>query len=228
MRLNDDRHAYRFALLMLVPLAMLLYSCAATPPAGPPPQLSGTRWAVTSVDGAVPGRGADLTADFGVDGRINGDSGCNNFSGPYIQTGATVQIGELLSTRRACTDNERQQQETRMLRVLQGVNTVERGRDGRINLRGDSGSVTLAPLSSDAMASRRGRMVLDCQGVALTVVFDGDEAAITWSGGHDELEQRPSSSGAYYESSGNSLRVGGDNYTWTRQGAAPRKCEELR
>lgn len=227
MRLRDDRYVYRFALLMLVPLAMLLYSCAATAPAGPPPQLSGTRWAVTSVDGAVPGRGADLTADFGVDGRINGDSGCNNFSGPYIQTGDTVRIGELLSTRRACTDSERQQQETRMLRVLQGVNTVERGRDGRISLRGQAGSVTLAPLTAEISGTRRGRMVLDCQGVALTVVFGGDDAALTWSGGHDVLEQRPSSSGAYYESSGNSLRVG-DDYTWTRQGASPRKCEELR
>lgn len=204
----------------------LLSACASTA-YGPPPELSGTRWAVTSIDGSsTSGRGADLTADFGVDGRINGDSGCNNYSGPYIQTGETVRIGELLSTRRACVDDARQRQEARMLRILQGANTVEREGDGRISLRSQSGSVVLAPLTSSP-STRAGRLLLDCQGVALTVAFEADNAELTWSGGQDVLEQRPASSGAYYQSPTSSLRIT-DDYIWTRDGSAPRDCREVR
>jgi heat shock protein HslJ len=210
-------------------LALLLGACAATAPVGPPPSLSGTSWMVTSVDGYSTGRSAELTADFTVDGRINGDSGCNSYSGPYIQTGSTVRIGELLSTRRACVDDDRQRLETRMLRIMQGSNRIEHERDGRISLHGESGSVMLAPLTlSTDVPGLRGRTTYDCDGVALTVVYEGDGAAVTWSGGHDELERRATDNGFWYSSGNNTLRGRGGNLTWTQEGRSPRLCQELR
>lgn len=208
--------------------ALILGACASAP-MGPPPSLSGTSWMVTSVDGHSTGRGAELTADFTVDGRINGDSGCNSYSGPYIQTGSTVRIGELLSTRRACVDDDRQRLETRMLRIMQGASRIEHERNGRISLQGESGTVMLAPLTlSTAVPGLRGRTTYDCDGVALTVVYEGDEAALTWSGGHDELDRHESASGFWYSSSTNTLRGRGNNLTWTQEGRQPRLCQELR
>lgn len=214
---------------VLAAVAVVLGACTTTVPVGPPPELSGTSWTVTSIDGSSTGRGTDLTADFTVDGRINGDSGCNSYSGPYIQTGSTVRIGELLSTRRACVDDERQRQEARMLRIMQGANRIEHERDGRISLHGQTGTVMLAPLLlSTDVPGMRGRTTYDCDGVALTVVYEDDEAAVTWSGGHDELDRHATDSGFWFASSTNTLRGRGNSLTWTQEGRSPRLCQELR
>jgi heat shock protein HslJ len=223
-------HAKTFAPgAVSIVIALTLAACSTTYPVGPPPDLAGTSWAVTSIDGYTTGRSTDLTADFTVDGRVNGDSGCNTYSGPFIQTGATVRIGELLSTRRACVDDDRQRQEARMLRILQGVNRVEREGEGRISLQGQSGTVMLEPLTLPAgVPGLRGRTTYDCGGVALTVVYEDDEAALTWSGGLDELDRRATDSGLWYESSRNTLRVRGDEVSWAQEGRTPRLCQELR
>jgi heat shock protein HslJ len=215
--------------------ATLLAACASSPPAGPPPSLAGTEWILSRIDGRTPDGADTLTARFGVDGRIEGDSGCNNFSGPFIQTSDTVRIGELLSTRRACADTDRQQQETRILRLLQGTNTLKRTGDNRVTLSSDDGTLVLTPAVSIAVASATQtrplyprRAMYDCDGVALTVVFEEKQAALTWSGGHDVLDQRGSGTGYWYESTRNSVRGGSAELTWTQEGRSPRTCEVLR
>lgn len=139
------RHSSRFVLFPLY--AALVAGCAATSGSREPvPDLSGTRWTVIAVDGSAPVRGEEpLSVDFSVDGRISGNSGCNSFSGPFIRDDATLRIGEVLSTRRACVDSARQRQEDRVLKILQGQNTLRRERDDRISLRGESGALLLAP-----------------------------------------------------------------------------------
>lgn len=129
----------------LLPVALALSAC--TTPSGTtgraPPELAGTQWLVVEIDGRRP-LGGDLTASFSVDGRISGDSGCNQFSGPYIQDGSTVRFGELLSTRRACVDTDRQQQESHMLRILDGDTVVRRERQ-ELRVRGEHGVLVLSP-----------------------------------------------------------------------------------
>lgn len=130
---------------VIVAVAVILASCV-MPPGSPgngfaTPELSGTRWVVTSIDGRAPA-GPALTADFSTDGRVSGDAGCNSFSGPYIQTGRTVQFGELLSTRRACVDESRQRQETRLLNILQGQTTLQLNRS-RLTVKGEEGTLVL-------------------------------------------------------------------------------------
>jgi heat shock protein HslJ len=144
------------------------------------------RWVVTRIDGSAPLRGATLRADFGVDGRVNGDSGCNSFSGPYIQTGNTVQIGEPLSTRRACVDNDRQRQETHLLAILQGA-TSARLEHGQLNLRGADGTLVLAPGSTDVADTAYAypkNVQFDCQGTGLSVRFETGQAHLTWRDTH--------------------------------------------
>lgn len=204
----------------------LLAGCATSgSSSGPPPQLAGTHWTVTRIDGSAPLRGDALTADFGADGRINGNSGCNGFSGPFIQTGSELDIGELLSTRRACTDSDRQRQESRVLTLLQGAESA-RMDDGNLVLRSPSGSIEFAPVSHTAAGYPR-RVQYDCDGVGLTVAFQSGSADLTWSDGRDVLTQRPAASGFWYESSRNSIR-GKDELTWTQDGRPARSCKELR
>lgn len=221
---------------LLVGLAsLLLAACASSPGSSTPPELAGTRWTITRVDGRAPLGADNLTAQFGINGQIEGDSGCNHFSGPWIQSGNTLRVGELLSTRRACAEEDRQQQESRVLRILQGTSTVRRGKNGHLTLTGSSGALEFAPLSSIAGGTasagpRTRRAMYDCDGVALTVVFEGESAAITWSGGHDVLTGRDAESGYSYTSAKNTVRSGrtADSLTWTQEGRPPRSCEGMR
>lgn len=138
-------------------LCLALAGCAT--PSGSPgngftiPELAGTRWVVTSIEGRAP-TGPALTADFSNDGRVSGDAGCNSYSGPYIQDGRKVQFGELLSTRRACVDTSRQRQEDRLLKILQGSTTLQLSRS-RLTVRGEAGSVVLTPTEPQVLGYQR-------------------------------------------------------------------------
>lgn len=225
--------SYAFATCLM---GLMLAGCASSPGrSGSTPELAGTRWTIASVDGRAPLGAENLTAQFGINGQIEGDSGCNHFSGPWIQSGNTLRVGELLSTRRACAEEDRQQQESRVLRILQGTSTLRRAKDGHLSLTGSSGALELAPLSSIAggvatSPPRTRRAMYDCDGVALTVVFEGESAAITWSGGHDVLTGSNTGSGYSYASARNTVRSGrsADTLTWTQEGRPPRSCEGLR
>jgi heat shock protein HslJ len=231
----------RHALHLVAPLAMLFLSACATPSGGSRyiPELAGTSWVVTRIDGRAPlGRDA-LSADFGVDGRLNGDSGCNHYSGPFIQDGSTVRVGELLSTRRACVDTDQQRQESRVLAILQGEAIVRYERD-RLSVRSSSGTLELARADNSVVrsgvvpggvaVSGPRQSVLDCEGIALTVVYAADSAELSWNDGRDVLRQRPVTTGAaiWYESDRNSLRSTGRGLEWTQSPRAPRDCRELR
>jgi heat shock protein HslJ len=54
-----------------------------------------------------------------------------------------VQIGELLSTRRACADDARQRQEDRLLKILQGSANLQMRRN-RLTVQSDDGAVVLS------------------------------------------------------------------------------------
>lgn len=114
------------------------------------PDLSGTRWTIVAVNGdtTLPGE-EPLAVEFGVDGRVSGNSGCNNFSAPYVGEESTLRIGAVLTTRRACVDQRRQRQESRVLAILQGEARVRRERHETISLRNEAGSLLLAPRGYD-------------------------------------------------------------------------------
>jgi heat shock protein HslJ len=217
-----------FGLLPLLAMAVVMTGCATTTDTTTPaPELAGTRWFVTRIDGKAPLHDVPLMADFTLEGRINGDSGCNSFSGPYVQMGSTVEIGELQSTRRSCVDLSVQRQESRLLDILQGA-SMARLVKGQLYLRTDNGSLVLSPASiSIATSAAPKRSRFDCEGVSLTVLFESGRASMAWQEDRDVLEQRPAASGVLYESSRNSLR-GKQDLLWTLDGGAPRTCHELR
>ena len=73
------------------------------------PGLAG-EWSVLSVlyDDAIRSviEGTKLTARFDSGGKVSGDAGCNQFSGPYTSSGTRLRIGPLAATQRACVGAE--------------------------------------------------------------------------------------------------------------------------
>lgn len=215
----------------IFPLALCVAACGTTPQesgsSGLPQRLTGTQWTVERIDGNEP-KGAPLTVDFSFDGRVNGNAGCNTFSGPFLQTGPRVRIGDVLSTRMACADSGRQQQETRLLAILNGQLTLRQESDGQISLRSDTGSLLLEPRSGAQGSAVSRRASFNCDGTALTVVFAEETADIIWNAGTDTLKERSSESGVLYESERNVLRGKGKDLIWTLEGRTPRHCVAMR
>ena len=122
--------------------------------AQPALSLSGTGWDVHSYNN---GRGAvtsplpdtQLTATFGTDGSIEGDSGCNSYHGSYTADGAALSIGPLATTRRACADDVMAQEQA-FLTALQASTRYELVAD-RLTLRNDEGAIQVdfLPASSE-------------------------------------------------------------------------------
>jgi len=93
--------------------------------------LPGTSWEATGFNNgkqAVIGllEGTTLTADFGKDGILSGNSGCNTFSGSYKVNGDQITIGPLASTMMACSDPAGvMEQEAQYLAALQSAATYQ-------------------------------------------------------------------------------------------------------
>lgn len=114
-------------------LALLVLAIGAAVPAqaqgGSGPSLAGSSWRLVELNGQ-PGVGTEpLTLSFGADGQVSGYGGCNQFSGPYTQSGSSLTIGPLASTKRACVDPALNTQETAYFQALQS--TTRYSIDGR-------------------------------------------------------------------------------------------------
>ena len=82
--------------------AVLLTACAAQTPEGPAQKeieqkeimpLAGSEWA-TDIEGQF--------IQFGAEGKVSGNGGCNRFGGAYTQDGTALSFGPLMSTKMAC------------------------------------------------------------------------------------------------------------------------------
>jgi len=66
--------------------------------------------------------GTTVTLRFGEDGQASGSTGCNSYSGTYQVRGDNISFSRLVSTRRACLDQNANQQEQRFLSALEAAN----------------------------------------------------------------------------------------------------------
>jgi len=93
--------------------------------------LPGTSWEATGYNNgkqAVTGMlaGTTLTADFGKDGNLSGNAGCNTYSGAYKVNGDQITIGPLASTMKACSEPAGvMEQEAQYLAALQSAATYQ-------------------------------------------------------------------------------------------------------
>lgn len=109
-------------------LVILLLLCAAPLAQAQPDQrvLTGVEWQLVSLgptgaeQNLVPG--TTVTLRLGEDGRVGGSTGCNSYGGSYQVRGDTVSFSRIVATRRACLDQNANQQEHRFLTVLETAN----------------------------------------------------------------------------------------------------------
>jgi heat shock protein HslJ len=93
------------AWLLVVPL---LATCGAgsSPSAegGGVTELPGTSWNLVEIGGSVPAGDVKETLDFGTDGSVHGNAGCNTFNGTVTIDGSTIGFGPLATTQMACPE----------------------------------------------------------------------------------------------------------------------------
>lgn len=85
--------------------------------------LTGIEWRLVSLgptgaeQDVVPG--TTVTLRLGDDGRAGGSTGCNSYGGNYQVRGDTISFSRIVATRRACLDQNANEQEHRFLSALE-------------------------------------------------------------------------------------------------------------
>lgn len=87
--------------------------------------LTGVDWRLVSLgptgaeQNVVPG--TTVTLRLGEDGRAGGSTGCNSYGGNYQVRGDTISFSRIVATRRACLDQNANEQEHRFLSALESA-----------------------------------------------------------------------------------------------------------
>lgn len=96
-----------FSLLLMVLTACQAGYVPVTPEAesSAPPELAGTSWLLSALNGQLPLTGSTVTLVFGTDGTASGTDGCNQFSGTFTQSGDALSFPQpMASTMMACEE----------------------------------------------------------------------------------------------------------------------------
>src|ERR1044072_5122633 len=86
--------------------------------------------------------GTTVTLKFGEDDRASGSTGCNSYGGTYQVRGDNISFSRLVSTRRACLDQNANEQEQRFLATLGAANRFRLTRS-RLTILSDRGRSVL-------------------------------------------------------------------------------------
>lgn len=107
---------------------------------GDPRQLlTGTEWVVKDIAGRELEEKSEANLEFMPDGRIHGNASCNQYSGSWSLTGATVEVGKLAVTRKACPPVV-MDQEDRFLRLLESARTFDISPQGALVITSANGA----------------------------------------------------------------------------------------
>lgn len=98
------------------------------------PPLERTVWRAENIAGQAALPDVPVTLELNGLGRVGGDSGCNRYIGQYAlpETGKIKFPLDLASTRRACIDPKRAEQEQFYLSVMERVSGYAIGADRRL------------------------------------------------------------------------------------------------
>lgn len=111
-----------------------------------PVTLTNTAWNVVNINNgqqAVVGliENIKITLNFGADGTVSGNAGCNNFTGSYESGDGTLQVGPLASTKIFCASPSGvMDQEAQFLAALQNAATYEIAND-QLTIRDTEGAM---------------------------------------------------------------------------------------
>ncbi|MEJ5313447.1 MULTISPECIES: META domain-containing protein [Anaerolinea] len=103
-------------LICLILLSVVLSACSGN--SGEQNPLKGTVWALETLGESAAYPGVDVIIDFG-DGEVQGNTGCNNFSGKYSIKKETIEFKDISMTMMACQEPAINAQENAFLNALQ-------------------------------------------------------------------------------------------------------------
>jgi heat shock protein HslJ len=96
VRMRDGSTQFRQVTITVNPVAPTATPMPPVNPLPPVDSLAGTRWNVVNYNngGAIVSLvpGTSITMNFGVDGQVTGNSGCNSFAAGYIVNGSALSI----------------------------------------------------------------------------------------------------------------------------------------
>lgn len=104
--------------------------------------LSGSEWVPIEIEGIPASEVTRVFVQFGGDGRLSGNSGCNRFTGSYLIDGATLRISSGLAMTRMACPPAAMEEEARLVQAL----VAARGffRDGiSLDMTGEDASTVL-------------------------------------------------------------------------------------
>ncbi|MBP6468806.1 MAG: META domain-containing protein [Chloroflexi bacterium] len=172
--------------------ALLVYTAVT------PTSLTGTTWQLTGYNNGVGGvvslvEGSEITAVFGEDGTLSGNSGCNNYSTSFtVDSGSIAIDAAIASTMMACPE-ELMTQEAAYLAALPNANVYQIQAD-TLELR-DADGALLAQYTAVTSANLTGitwlltgynngndAVVSAMSGVEVTAVF-GEDGTLSGTGG---------------------------------------------
>ncbi len=139
------------------------------------PTLTGN-WDVVSVNNGNQAvvslaTGTSITLNFGEDGTVSGNAGCNTYSGTYEAADGKIKVSPLASTRMACAEQGVMEQETQFLTALQNAATYEFN-NVTLTLRDASGATQV--IANPAAATTLAGTNWD-----VTSINNGNQAVVT-------------------------------------------------
>lgn len=136
-------------LILPVSLSLLAWACATPQQGGASSDaLSGSNWALVSMDAAAPIAEHQPTLQFGQEYRLSGTSGCNQFYGIYGEDNGQVRIRAVRAGSTRC-EAPLMQQETRYFAILRSAAGIEIAEDGTLHVRSaQGGELVFQPAAS--------------------------------------------------------------------------------
>lgn len=180
-----------------VPTAQIATSTA------PLDMLAGTSWALVSYgnQGSEIPLVADsqVTLQFGAQGGVSGNAGCNSFGGTYQATAGSIQFSEIISTLMACLSENVMQQEHDFLGALNQAASYEIS-NGNLQIRNANNQYFLnfVPFTEQTTATPVVIMGTDTPVATAVTTATSEPTATTTSSGNtqpDYLDDRSTATG---------------------------------
>ena len=140
-----------FARSFLVLVSLFVVACSSSAPAHETVKsLEGTSWGVVSIEGMAVVPGTMMTVQFGADGNMNGNTGCNQFLATYAGESAMIRFELTGASKKLCHEpNGVMDQESRFLAILGVVASFESSGDQLVFVNPDGGAALTLQASVD-------------------------------------------------------------------------------
>jgi heat shock protein HslJ len=115
----------RCSQLLLLTIVLLSSVSGQAQPMNGDDRLPETQWRLTCFGNTnAPSpviHGTTITLKFRADGKVGGNGGCNSYGGDYQVRGDRLSLSGIISTKRACVQQEAMRQETQYFEALGSV-----------------------------------------------------------------------------------------------------------